>query len=60
VKLLTRKPRLNGSEVERELRGAGVTFQRGEHRGVLQALVDDKKLTVRTGSATRSFTKSPS
>jgi hypothetical protein len=49
LKLVARKPRLNGSEVERELREAGVSFQRGEHRSILKALVDDKKLTVEPG-----------
>jgi hypothetical protein len=49
LKLVTKKPRLNGSEVERELREAGVSFQRGEHRSVLQALVADGKLTVEPG-----------
>jgi AAA domain len=47
--LVAKKPRLNGSEVERELREAGVSFQRGEHRSVLQALVDGGKLTVEPG-----------
>jgi hypothetical protein len=49
TKLVTEQPGINGSEVERGLRNAGVTFQRGEHREVLKALVDEGKFTVEPG-----------
>jgi hypothetical protein len=43
------QPGINGTEVERELRDAGVTFQRGDHRPVLKALVESGELTVEPG-----------
>ena len=57
LKIVSEQPKINGTEVEHELREAGVTFQRGEHRAVLKALVEEKKLTAEPGKTTRSSTK---
>ena len=49
TKIVSKQPGINGTEVERELRAAGVKFQRGDHRSVLKALVDSGELTVEPG-----------
>jgi hypothetical protein len=49
LKIVSEQPKINGTEVEHELREAGVTFQRGDHRAVLKALVEGGELTVEPG-----------
>jgi hypothetical protein len=49
IEIVSKQPKINGTEVEHELREAGVTFQRGEQRPVLKALVDERKLTFTPG-----------
>jgi Bifunctional DNA primase/polymerase, N-terminal/AAA domain len=49
LEIVSKQPGINGTEVEHELREAGVTFQRGDHRSVLRALVEEKKLTSTPG-----------
>jgi hypothetical protein len=50
LEIVSGQPKINGTEVERELRDAGVTFQRGDHRSVLKELVGEGKLTVEPGN----------
>jgi hypothetical protein len=49
IKIVSEQPKINGIEVEHALREAGVTLQRGDHRPVLKALVEEKKLTSTPG-----------
>jgi hypothetical protein len=47
--IVSDSPGINGSGVERELRDAGVSFQRGDHRAALKALADAGEVTFEVG-----------
>jgi hypothetical protein len=59
LKIVQAKPDLNGTEIERELRQAGVVFQKGDEREALQSLVAREQLHKRPGKATPSSTELP-